>query len=62
MDSNHRPAVYETAALPLSYAGIEAKFQFLLDVMSTFCIKLALFLRHTIFPGGNTSSSNVIAI
>jgi hypothetical protein len=21
MDSNHRPAVYETAALPLSYAG-----------------------------------------
>ena len=22
MDSNHRPAVYETAALPLSYAGI----------------------------------------
>ena len=25
-DSNRRPAVYETAALPLSYAGIEAKF------------------------------------
>ncbi len=26
MDSNHRPAVYETAALPLSYAGIKAKY------------------------------------
>ena len=25
-DSNRRPAVYETAALPLSYAGVGAKF------------------------------------
>ena len=25
-DSNRRPTVYETAALPLSYAGIETEF------------------------------------
>ena len=25
-DSNRRPTVYETAALPLSYAGTELKF------------------------------------
>ena len=33
MDSNHRPAAYETAALPLSYAGVKADSSALAAVM-----------------------------
>ena len=54
--------VYETAALPLSYTGTKAKFQFLLNVMSTLGVKLALFFPDMPFlPMGNTSSSSDIA-
>ena len=53
MDSNHRPAVYETAALPLSYAGIEAIFCLLINFMSNGGVNLASFFRkHSIFSFG----------
>ena len=47
MDSNHRPAVYETAALPLSYAGTEAKSQSIKPVILAIGVNLALIYRST---------------
>ena len=44
MDLNHRPKAYESSALPLSYAAIEAKFWFFLGGIPNFAVKLALFL------------------
>ena len=46
-DSNPRPAVYETAALPLSYAGIRYDFRLFLPES----LELPLFcLTHCFFP------------
>ena len=62
VDLNHRPKAYESSALPLSYAAIEAEFWVLISVVSNSAVKLALlYFLMPFFPRGNTSSSNAIA-
>ena len=55
-DSNRRPAVYETAALPLSYAGMHRTFQFLLAIMLRVRVNPVLMA-----PSGKISSREAIA-
>ena len=47
MESNHRPAVYETAALPLSYAGTRYDFTLFFTNKSTIANQLFLQASHS---------------